>query len=272
MVTIDVIYSYLCSRQNINKPHYKNNDEIAVYAKKKTNKMVFNIVAVFSFILIFISSAIAINNYSLSQLSEKIKQEKEHFNASYNERFYAIQDKIDNIDTFSLFIEDSLNRQAQAKLLPTDLFVELSHILDHNRFNQVAIDQIKWKRYIGVEYDGVNALFPQEEMQQEYTDDLGLDVVPEEEKSGVYAHISGTFDHQYLDYAGAVDTMVFFNNSLKTISYVDDVYMISAPIDARSHAQFIDFSGSLLSLNVSQNNSFEFVLSIKDGARKVVYE
>lgn len=269
-VNESIIYSYLCASQKIHRPHYKKKEEMEPFIKKKVNDRFFNLVGLLSFSLFFLSSVIYINNQSLHEVEDKIKNEKEDFQFNYNERFGDIQIKLDNIQSVSSMLNESLSRQFEADSMPTDLFFELSSILDNKKFNKISIDNIRWKRYTGIEYDAVSAFFPDQDVQSEMAeDDLGLDVMEEEERSGVYAHISGLFDHQYLDYAGSVDKMIYFNNALKSISYVDDVYMISSPIDVRTHSQFIDFSGSLLNLNVSKNNYFEFILSVKEKIRVV---
>jgi len=263
-VDVDVIYAHICESKNLKKPDYFKQEEVDIFAKSQKFRLLNFSGIVFSSLFLFSALLISTNNYSLNKINKKNTTDIQLFTQGYEETFSDIQHMLDDIDNVNYLLSEASRNYAQSAQMPTNIFGELSEVMDNNKFVDINIKKIRWKRYEGVEYDAVSALFPKENFAEQVAeDDLGLDVVEEVSNTKVYMHLSGFFDVSTMDYAGAVDVMVYFNNALKTISHVDDVYMISAPVDVRSQSQFIDFSGSLLSININKDNTFEFVLAIK---------
>ncbi len=267
--SIDLIHSYLCSIQSRDKPHYSTASNNLYYKKDKSKKRIFALYTLFIVSLFLISGIIDIKNYYISREIHENTQNYLLFSEEYEENFSSIQEKLLYADEVGLLLDKANLSLEQSKSMPTDIFYELSLVMDKEESRRFSITQLKWKRYSGTELEAISKHFASNEVVDEAIansadGDLGMEPEEDSKESAIFIHIIGDFNYSDLSYKAAVNKILFLNNSLKTMEKASGVYMLSSPIDLRLEAKYSGFRGTQVSKILDKNisNRFEFIVKL----------
>ena len=267
-VNMPIIYSFACAKANSYRPHYDIKKEKLPYLQYKMSRLAFYTISLSIIAVLSISGIIAINNINMLNKIDRVERQSQQLTEHYQKIFSPIQNQLNGAVDVQALVEEAEAYKHEATPLPTDLFRQLSNIFSEPEFAQLKPTQLHWQRYTGTELESLQQFFPNSNADEEEIDDTALDYnasyAETREEYEIFAHLSGEFLFDDLSYSETVRVIRLFNDSLQGIDNVNQVYMLTAPVDIRPQSRFTDLSGQQLSIDFSrkENRKFEFIISL----------
>lgn len=258
----DVVFANLCAHKHISTDHYsRKQDRHALYTN--VCERVVSAACSFGTIAVVLSALLfAVAAYRTYLDVEEIHKQEIHLQQVYQEKYQAHEHVIDGVDSMMESLNLIARLKNEASIAPDYFFTPLSDIFGAKQFSNLHLYSLSWEKFHGNELDALrNEVWrkttPKTMEGQEYPyDESELD-----DKIAVVT-LKGKLNQENLSYRETVSTMEAFVRSLQRLEKVDNLMVIKTPVDIRVDSQFMDDSGTDLTLRVSSDDADEFEIML----------
>lgn len=267
--TADLLFSYLCAQQPLNKDHYAKKTQKESYLRYKNNKKMAN-ASVLSTIIIAASAALLwIYSQELQIETIAIRKNTELLQQSYERTYTPIQVQLDDANTLkeTTLLADRL--ALESKHTPHRFFNPLGQVLSQSRFSALRIDKFEWKKQQAYQLLQLRESLKRKKLvsgnnEEHYEEESYDESLPLPQPVIV---LGGYFSRGNFTYSQTVSLVKQFTLALSSIPEIEEVHTVRIPVDVRTDSQFSDESGTYQDNEVNSlsddDNVFELVLVLR---------
>lgn len=242
----DGLFSWYCLNQNFLTAHYGE----AQLFNRYHNKLAAAVLYAASLVVLISAVLFAGSNVSDAMEHERsiaiLKKEEVNYKDLYAKKFKDFEGVFQNAGVMNSAVELAERIRVNSATSPLDFLIGLSEIISQQGVGIVHIDKIEWK--------AINIDAQSKEIKSaNYT---GLPAVKHD------AIISGRIDEPEHDYRESVNHIQRIIEYLKASPRIENVEVLSMPVDVRSKSQFATESGVKLQQQRSNETSGLFSLRI----------
>lgn len=262
----DDVFSYLCTQTKRHKPHYLGATNNLFFVRQFLERNLKKILCLGSYAFILAALFVFFNTYE--KYKKIVSYEELHVDAesAYNENYSHLADYISDSSVLSDSVDmiDLLNQESNVHLHGT--FQALGSVFSESKFSMFSLKSMAWNKYTPREFLSLQwdktALAKFEEnaviSQSGYGGSSGDGTDYEGSYEGGYEdgyedgyesqalaykpvlRLEGVMDTSGYSYQQVVDITHDFARSLDSIAFVENVYLLSLPVDHRSDYEIKD--------------------------------
>ena len=223
----DSIFSWLCLDQTISSTHYGHSETFVRYR----NKLISTALYVASLFVVITSVLLTQANVSDAIEYEEsislLKDEEKNYKALYSKKFKDFEEVFQNAGVMNAAVDLAEQITVNGETSPLDFMISLSEILSQDAAHTLHIDKVKWQ---AVNIDDKSKKIN----QANFTSD---DSVKHE------VTVTGRIDDSENNYRASIEHIQRIIGYLEESKRVDNVEMLTMPVDLRSESKFSTESG-----------------------------
>jgi SNF2 family DNA or RNA helicase len=234
-----------------------------------------------------------LNSVELNQEQHRVSSQRIILEHRYQNEFAPLQQRLTSAASVQASVELARRLQQEAALSPERLFNSLSSVFSQPRFASLQLDSLVWKKYTATELGQL--LQAQQASVSEPLNETQLAQAQEQAAQAAQAQadapaganlrpsvtLSGYFNRGGRSYRETVALMAAFADALRALPQVQQVVVVSMPVDVRpalifGDTAFGDTSGIELEqsakLNERMANSYEILMGFTAAAGASAHE
>jgi len=248
----DGIFAWLCLHQKIQLSHYGERKIFNRYYGSIASKALFAasvLILVMGFLL---TEANISNALGDKEATELVKKEEREYQAIYSDKFKAFEKVFENAGVMNSAVELADRIKLNSQTSPLDFMLRLSRIFTQKSMPDIHIDSIKWWP---VNTDKDNKIIDNVKGVNKINFTAKTQVVHQ-------ALIDGRINVSENNYRESINQIDMITHALISDPRIDDVEVISMPVDLRSDSKFSAQSGVESNTRQVQDLSGRFTLKL----------
>lgn len=223
----DSVFAWLCIDQKISASHYGQSKVFVRYR----NKLLAT--ALYAASLVVVITAVLLTESNISDAIEYEKSisllndEEKNYKSLYSKKFKDFEEVFQNAGVMNAAVDLADRITDNGATSPLDFMISLSNILSQDEAHTLHVDKVKWQ---AVNIDAKNKKIN----RANFTDDISVkhDVI-----------VTGRIDDSENNYRASIGHIERIIKYLKDSARVENVVMLTMPVDLRSESKFSTESG-----------------------------
>lgn len=239
----DMFFSFLCSKQPSHSQIYLRKNQKRPYYHYLITQSIKAATFAGSLVSIITATFLLLSSSESSSIKKVEAAKLQKFASVYDEKFSNVEHRIADAQRVKESVELLNNIERETDLTPQNLFPSIGGIFSEDRFSMFSIQSLQWQKHTPLEIEAIvsgysdlkSATIPESEQFEEY-EEVNYQFQPT-------LRILGRMDKRGKKYSEIVRSSEALIAQLAIIPSVQDVHVLTHPVDVRLGSKFTDEGG-----------------------------